>query len=106
MVDAFLRKQNRLAMMYWDRNVKQYNVTFKSHLFWHMARHCKFFNPRHGWAYRDESFVGKVATVVKSVISGNGQLQSGHALAVKWRRLQWFRLRRRQGVVYTDPDLR
>ena len=104
-VDAFLRKQNSLAMIYWGKNMKHYNVTFKSHLFWHMARHCKFFNPRHGWAYRDESFVGSVAVVVKSVISGNGQRKSGRALAVKWRRLQWFRLRRRQGAVYRDLDV-
>ena len=147
-VDAFLRKQNKMAMIYWERKVKHYNVTFKSHLFWHMARQARYFNPRHGWTYRDESFVGSVAKVVKcmcaatsashgaacggmqyspakalpekaqlakayqlppvakvvkSVISGNGQTKSGRALAVKWRRLQWFRHRRRQGVVFADP---
>ena len=99
-VDAFLRTQNELAMIYWDRGVRHYNVTFKSHLFWHMARQARFFNPRHGWTYRDESFVGSVAKVLHSVISGNGALRSGRALAVKWRRLQWFRYRRRQGAIY------
>ena len=177
-VDAFLRKQNKMAMIYWEKKVKHYNVTFKSHLLWHMARQARFFNPRHGWTYRDESFVGAVAKVVrcmcaatnashgaarggmhylpakalpekaqpakalpakacmackglackrhslpakalpekaqpakayqlpplakvvKSVIAGNGQTKSGRALAVKWRRLQWFRHRRRQGVAF------
>ena len=64
-VDAFLRKQNKMAMIYWEKKVKHYNVTFKSHLLWHMARQARFFNPRHGWTYRDESFVGAVAKVVR-----------------------------------------
>jgi hypothetical protein len=103
-VDAFLSKQNKMAMIYWEKKVRHYNVTFKSHLFWHMARQARYFNPRHGWTYRDESFVGPAAKVVKSIVAGNGQMQTGRALAVKWRRLQWFRHRRRQGVVFANPD--
>ena len=68
-VDAFLRKQNKMAMIYWEKKVKHYNVTFKSHLFWHMARQARFFNPRHGWTYRDESFVGAVAKVLRCMFA-------------------------------------
>ena len=101
-VDAFLRTQNDLAMIYWERGMRHYNVTFKSHLLWHMARQARFFNPRHGWTYRDESFVGSVAKVLHSVIKGGGAMKSGRAKAVKWRRLQWFRYRRRQGDIYVE----
>jgi len=98
--DAFLRHQNNASSIYWDRGVKLYNVTFKSHLLWHMSRHAKWFNPRHGWAYRDESFVGSVAKVARSIVHGCGAWGLGGQLATKWRRLQWFRLRRRQGDVF------
>jgi hypothetical protein len=99
-VDAFLQKQNELAMIYWERRIKLYNVTFKSHLFWHMARQCKFLNPRRGWAYRDESFVGTVAKTIHSVMPGTSQIKVGKTMASKWRRLMWFRLRRREGAVF------
>jgi len=98
--DAFLRGQNEIAMIYWDMKVKLFKVTFKSHLLWHMARQCKYCNPRHAWAYRDESFVGSVAKVVKSVACGGGAWACSDAFAKKWRRLMWFRLRRRQGAVF------
>jgi len=99
-VRQFLQKQNRLAMIYWHRRVPHYNVTFKSHLFWHMGEQCRFWNPRHGWAYKDESFVGSVARVVHSVCTGASLLSMGHRLAAKWKHLQSFRLRRRQGAVF------
>lgn len=99
-VDAFLQKQNELAMIYWERVIKLYNITFKSHLFWHMARQCKFFNPRRGWAYRDESFVGTVAKTIHSIMPGNPQIKMGKPMASKWRQLMWFRLRRREGAVF------
>ena len=85
-------------MDFWGRRpqVLLYHVTFKSHLFWHLVRHCHWYNPMHHWAYRDESFVGNVAKVLKSVITGGGALHA-LSLATKWRHLQWFRLKRRRG---------
>ena len=68
--------------------------------FWHLSRQCKWFNPQHGWAFRGESFVGKVAKVIQSVVKGGGALHVGTTLAEKWRHLQWFRLRRREGAVF------
>ena len=35
--DAFLRGQNAISMIYWDRKVKLHKVTFKSHL---LSRLC------------------------------------------------------------------
>ena len=99
-VDAFLQKQHELAMIYWERHIKLYNVTFKSHLFWHMARQCKFLKTRRGWAYRDESFVGTVTKTIHSVMPGTPQIKMGKTMASKWRQLMWLRLRRREGAVF------
>ena len=38
----FLLHQNALAMIYWMRKEKLYKVTFKSHLFWHLAKQCRW----------------------------------------------------------------
>ena len=98
--DGFLVHQNALSMHYWKLKRNLYNVTFKSHPFWHFARQCKWFNPWYGWAFRDESFVGHVARVIKSVVFGGGAMNLGKTLENKWRHLQWFRLKRREGVVF------
>ena len=76
------------------------HVTFKSHLFWHLAKQCRWFNCMRGWSYRDESFVGTVARVIKSIVKAGGAMKVGDNLAEKWRMLHWFRLRRREGTLY------
>ena len=96
----FLLHQNALAMIYWMRKEKLYKVTFKSHLFWHLAKQCKWFNCMRGWSYRDESFVGYVGRAINAIIKGGGAMHVGENLAERWRMLQWFRLRRRQGALF------
>ena len=91
-VDEFLGCQDALAAHFAARQVQLYHVTFKSHLLWHLSRQCQWLNPRHAWAYRDESFVGLVATVLRSVVMGGGPLRAGETLATKWRHLLWTRL--------------
>ena len=58
----FLLEQNWLAMEFWGRKLL-FNVTFKSHLFWHMADQSQFVNPRSGWTYGEEDYVGKIARI-------------------------------------------
>ena len=72
-----------------------FHVTFKSHLMWHLGYSCFFFNPRCGWCYRDESFVGRVAKVAQSVACGRGALRLGTSLAHKWRWILYLRMRGR-----------
>ena len=98
--EQFLLHQNALSMIYWAKKEKLYHVTFKSHLFWHLAKQCRWTNCMHGWSYRDESFVGSVARVISAVVRGGGAMHLGDNLAGRWRMLQWFRLRRRQGALY------
>ena len=97
-VTEFLLKQNWLSVYYMNNGgFNLFHITFKSHLFWHLANNSYWYNPRAGWCYRDESFVGLVAKVARSVAAGRGLLRIGLVLAKKWRRLQWFRQRKREG---------
>ena len=66
----------------------------------HLAKQCRWTNCMYGWSYRDESFVGSVARIMKAVAKGGGAMHLGDNLAGRWRMLQWFRLRRRQGALY------
>ena len=103
-VDEFLLKQNWLSVHYMRTGPYLFHVTFKSHLLWHVANNAQWYNPRSGWTYRDESFMGLVARVAASMARGRGSLRIGRALAQKWRRLQWFRLRRREGRVFRRAE--
>jgi hypothetical protein len=58
-VDAFLAHQNWLHQYGVGENNAVYSRTIKSHMLWHMARDSQFYNPRLGWTYNDEDFVGK-----------------------------------------------
>ena len=95
-VDLFLRVQNKLAHIYNDRTkLMHYHITFKSHMFWHLAYQARWWNPRSNWNYSNESYMGKIARIAKSVAFGLGHLKFPVSFADKWRRLQWLRLRRR-----------
>jgi len=103
--DEFLIRQNHLHALYGtlrpeERQLKHYQVTFKSHLFWHMADWAKWFNPRAGWCYGNERFVGKIARITRSVVMGGGAIHLGQSLPTKWIHLQHFRMRRRENAVY------
>ena len=104
-VNEFLLRQNKLNALYGfereeAKRQKHYNITFKSHVFWHMADLSKWCNPKAGWNYGNERFVGKVALITRSVVMGGGCKSLGINLPTKWRFLQYFRMKRRQSAVY------
>lgn len=86
---------------YSARGQKLYNVTFKSHHFWHMAYMARWVNPRSGWCYPEERFVGLLARVVKSVVMGGGASALGATLPVKWRELMRHRQRRLARIFFS-----
>ena len=90
----FLRAQNALGQHYRNREppLMLFHVTCKSHLMWHLGKTCRYFNPRCGWCYRDESFVGRVAKVARSVVAGLGPLRVALSLAKKWRYVLHLRI--------------
>ena len=65
-IDSFLAHQNWLYADAEAREVKMYNVTIKSHYLWHIGQDAVYYNPRLGWTYSDEDFVGKVASLARA----------------------------------------
>ena len=83
-VDAFLAHQNWLHEDGVTRHIKVYHRTIKSHMLWHMARDSKWYNPKLGWTYSDEDFMGKVAVLCRSVSRSVPNVDRPRKLLEKW----------------------
>jgi hypothetical protein len=83
-IDRVLAHQNWLHTHAADNGFKHYNVTIKSHMLWHMGRDAKYYNPRFGWTYNDEDFVGKIASLCRSVTRSVANQSRGQKLLEKW----------------------
>ena len=93
-IDDFLAHQAWLNKQGLERNVFVYNCTIKSHYLWHLGEDSKWQNPRLGWTYQDEDFVGRIAALCRSVTRSTGAVQRqrallskyGLAMPVRWQR--------------------
>ncbi len=47
-----------------------YNITLKTHNVWHMAEQAWWYNPRGGWCYAEERFMGLVARACAGTTKG------------------------------------
>ena len=90
--DAALQTmESFLAYYTWLSNVASilgkyyYQVVPKVHFCWHLAFDCKFMNARHKWAYKCESWVGKVSAICHSCSSGTRLTKVTVPLAEKHR---------------------
>ena len=55
---------------------KLWNVTTKFHHWYHLAAGARHGgNPRKGWVFKDEDFVGRVAKIAHSSVFGGGALK-------------------------------
>ena len=65
-IDAFLAHQNWLHDFWAKKEIPMFKITVKSHYLWHMGRDAVYYNPRLGWTYSDEDFVGRIASVCRA----------------------------------------
>ena len=98
--DALLQAGAHLQTMcsFWRRYPRQlFYITEKAHYAQHIALDLVLtgFNPRFGWTYGDEDFMGRIAQVARACLKGRGPLRVGHALVYRWRRVKYLRWRRR-----------
>ena len=73
MCSRFLLHYTKLHVVHKDR--EWYHLTIKFHYMYHLGEVCKFYNPRWGWNYADEDFVGRVARIAKRCAIANGPLK-------------------------------
>ena len=100
--DFYMRKQRML-----------FNVTEKAHFAQHIALStlASRYNPRFGWTYQDEDYMGKVAQVAKACAKSRGPTKMPAAFIFRWRnrmQLMWARKERQrsQRVLTEDRKLR
>ena len=83
-VDGFLAHQNWLFDYGVQSGEPLYSVTIKSHYLWHMAKESVWYSPRLSWTYSDEDYVGKIASLCRSVTRSVPNVQRPRKLLEKW----------------------
>ena len=61
-----------LANHYARAGKRLYLVPPKMHMWFHQGQMSRFLNPRAGWTYAGEDYVGRIARVAKAVVKGLG----------------------------------
>eukprot|EP00974_Lingulodinium_polyedra_P077268 7479545-Lingulodinium_polyedra.AAC.1 len=74
-------------------------VTEKNHYAQHVGIDllATKFNPRFGWTYADEDYVGRIAQTARACTRANGPLRMPSALHFRYRNLMYLRWQRRLG---------
>ena len=85
-MQLFLLHYAYLAHLNLQRRRRLFFITEKSlHYSWHIAHVCMYYNPKAGWTYMDEDFVGKIGQLCSSSIRGLGPNRVGPSLIQKYR---------------------
>ena len=79
-----LGSYTRLARLATERGQLAWACTFKFHWWVHLAATCKHNNPRTGWVFADEDWVGKIATIAHSSSYGRGDTRLTSQLVQKY----------------------
>ena len=74
--------QQALCNVFMVQGRKLFHLTEKAHYSQHIALDCILlrYNPRFGWTYSDEDYMGKIAQIAKASTRARGPLRLGHAL--------------------------
>ena len=68
--DLFLEHYDWLCKNALAAGQRRYNITFKTHAFWHLIDLAKYLNPRALWAYAFEDYMGKLVKSAKRCSAG------------------------------------
>ena len=71
-----------------------FRVKIKAHMVQHIADDCMFLNPRAGWTYSDEDFMGKMSRIASQCLVARGPLRVGRAIFERWGKLMELRWKR------------
>ena len=76
-----------------------FHMTEKAHYAQHVGLDLlrTGFNPRFGWTYGDEDYMGRIAQVCRPCLKGRGPLRVGEALFFRWRQCMHVRWQRGEG---------
>ena len=71
-----------------------FRVKIKAHMVQHIADYCVYFNPRAGWTYSDEDYMGKLSRIATECLAGRGPMRIGKAIFDRWCKLMDLRWKR------------
>eukprot|EP00974_Lingulodinium_polyedra_P016608 1610798-Lingulodinium_polyedra.AAC.1 len=72
-MQRFLVHYQHLAHVNLQAGRRLFYVTPKGfHYPWHIGHVCRWYNPRAGWTYVDEDFMGRIADLASKSVFGRG----------------------------------
>ena len=78
-----------------QKGVKMWSVVPKFHYLWHAAYFARFQNPRMGWVFKDEDYMGRIARIAHSCSFGVHTRDIGVPLMFKYNEAMSLRVTRR-----------
>ena len=84
-VDKFLRCYSRLGKAADEVGDLLWSAVPKLHWAWHWGDRSRFLSPRRGACFIDEDFVGRIKTIVTSVVHGSPAHLASVSVATKFR---------------------
>ena len=84
---------------------KLFHVTEKAHYAQHIALDIKTtrYNPRFGWTYQDEDYMGKIAQVARACTASRGALRLSGAFAFRYRNRMHLLWAKRRAAIGEGP---
>ena len=85
------------SMSWMTNNRKLFYITEKAHYVQYIAIDLlqQRFNPRYGWTYQDEDYMGRMAQVAKACMRARGPLRFAVSFIFRWRTVMFIRWSRR-----------
>ena len=100
----FCRHYTELNRWAQKNDQKLYHIVYKHHCQHHLVKEAQFLNPRYTWNFRSEDFVGKVATLTRSLAMGVKSTRLSGKLMIKYRILLHMQLTRLGFDLGVSPD--
>ena len=87
-----------LTSLFVDEGRLLFHLTEKAHFVQHLALDCveSRLNPRVGWTYADEDWIGRLAQIAMACTKGRGPIRLGAPLVDRWRNRIWVAWKRRR----------
>ncbi|CAL1164253.1 unnamed protein product [Cladocopium goreaui] len=100
----FCRHYTELNKWAQKNDHKLYHIVYKHHCQHHLVKEAQFLNPRYTWNFRSEDFVGRVATLARSLAMGVKSTRLSGKLMIKYRILLHMQLTRLGFDLGVSPD--
>ena len=97
--DDFRLEYNQLTNYSIEQGALRYNIVTKFHFGWHIVQMARWLNPKVGWTYIFEDFMGKIARSAAACTAGTPLVKVAEKTTDNFRRAKYLRQKRRRDMI-------